>query len=139
MPDGRQFEAGTPYRIDFKYTATILAGKTGVYCAIDPDILSKYQDIFAPLKFKSLDQLHLIEDTELRATILDNSIFCTNLEPAEARTFLPCLDEPSFKAKFKLAVNRSEAQSNHTAISNTPIVSNRVADTFDGQNGGAVI
>ena len=57
----------------------------------------------------------------LRETILDNSIFCTNLEPAEARTFIPCLDEPSFKAKFRLTVHRSEALKHHTAISNTPV------------------
>jgi len=48
--------------------------------------------------------------------VLDNTQFVTNLEPANARQFLPSLDEPCYKANFKLKVlvNKSD----HTALSN---------------------
>ena len=50
---------------------------------------------------------------------MDNSIFCTNCEPIEARTMLPCLDEPCYKAVFNLSVKVNNPA--HIAISNTPI------------------
>ena len=111
------FSEGKTYTLDIEYKKKILTGNTGVYCSTDPRTLTDFPEL------KSLADLHLIEDEAKRLKILDESIFCTNLEPAEARSFLPCLDEPSFKAKFKLSINLSEAQKHHTAISNTPVES----------------
>lgn len=42
----------------------------------------------------------------------------TNLEPAEARTLLPCWDEPALKATFAISVT---APANAMALSNMPI------------------
>lgn len=82
---------------------------TGVFCSTDPDTLNTHKEALAAVGFQTLCDLDKIEDPALKLDILDNSIFCTNLEPAEARTFMPCLDEPSFKAKFKLTVNLSNS------------------------------
>ena len=49
-----------------------------------------------------------IKDADLKAKVLDNSIFCTQLEPHLARALMPCIDEPAFKAKFTLSVNLSD-------------------------------
>jgi aminopeptidase N len=46
----------------------------------------------------------------------------TQLEPTEARRILPCWDEPAFRATFQLTVRIPSA---HTAVSNTPITSER--------------
>ena len=126
LETSKQFEQGKSYSVIIEYDGKISTGNTGVYCATDPDCLKKHSKALEQLKFKDLNDLHLIEnDPVLKAAIVDNSIFCTNLEPAEARSFMPCLDEPSFKAKFQLTLNLSEAQVNHTAISNTPIASSK--------------
>ena len=69
-----------------------------MFCSIDPDFLRENELRLNGLK--SLADLNKIEDAELKQLILENSVFCTNAEPAEARTLLPCLDEPSFKAIF---------------------------------------
>ena len=49
-------------------------------------------------------------------------LLVTDLEPAEARTVFPCVDEPSYKAVFRLRVVTDEGLS---VISNTPIVSKK--------------
>ena len=46
-------------------------------------------------------------------------ILATDLEPAEARTVFPCVDEPAFKAVFRLQITTEEGLG---VISNTPIV-----------------
>ncbi len=55
----------------------------------------------------------------MRTSLIENTQFILNLEPANARSFLPCLDEPSFKAVFHLSVCVGHAK--HTAISNSLI------------------
>lgn len=47
-------------------------------------------------------------------------ILCTDLEPAEARTVFPCVDEPSYKAVFRVEITTDAGQK---VISNTPEVS----------------
>jgi tricorn protease interacting factor F2/3 len=47
-------------------------------------------------------------------------ILCTDLEPAEARTVFPCVDEPSFKAVFRVQITTDAGQK---VIFNTPEVS----------------
>ncbi|KAA0203955.1 hypothetical protein HAZT_HAZT004062 [Hyalella azteca] len=42
----------------------------------------------------------------------------TQFQPTHARYMFPCLDEPSFKARFSLRVARP---TNSTCISNTPL------------------
>jgi len=49
-------------------------------------------------------------------------LLVTDLEPAEARTVFPCVDEPSYKAVFRLSVVTDEGLS---VISNTPVVSEK--------------
>jgi tricorn protease interacting factor F2/3 len=49
-------------------------------------------------------------------------LLVTDLEPAEARTVFPCVDEPSYKAVFRLRVVTDEGLS---VISNSPVVSKR--------------
>jgi tricorn protease interacting factor F2/3 len=49
-------------------------------------------------------------------------LLVTDLEPAEARTVFPCVDEPSYKAVFRLRVVTDEGLS---VISNTPVVSKK--------------
>jgi tricorn protease interacting factor F2/3 len=49
-------------------------------------------------------------------------LLVTDLEPAEARTVFPCVDDPSYKAVFKLNVVADECLS---VISNTPIISKK--------------
>ncbi len=49
-------------------------------------------------------------------------LLVTDLEPAEARTVFPCVDEPSCKAVFRLSVVTDEGLS---VISNTPAVSKK--------------
>ena len=46
-------------------------------------------------------------------------ILATDLEPAEARTVFPCVDEPAYKAVFRLKVTTENGLG---AIANTPIV-----------------
>ena len=126
MPEANaEFTAGKTYRIIFKYKAKILDDITGVYCAMDSDTKHKLKPKLDELGYKSIKDLQLIQDEELRDQIIDHTVFCTNLEPAEARTFLPCIDEPLFKARFKLTINLTEKQviNQHTAISNTPVES----------------
>lgn len=124
LETSKHFEQGKSYSVIIEYEGKISTGNTGVYCAIDPDTLKKHSKALEQVKFNDLNDLHLIEeDPVLKADIIDNSIFCTTMAPVDARTFMPCLDEPSFKAKFQLTLNLSEAQVNHTAISNTPIAS----------------
>ena len=55
-------------------------------------------------------------------------MFSTNLEPANARCLLPCLDEPLFKANFQLKVKIR--QDRHVAISGPPIKIIRDSDNF---------
>ena len=47
-------------------------------------------------------------------------ILATDLEPAEARTVFPCVDEPAYKAIFRLQVTTED---NLGVVANTPIVS----------------
>ena len=47
-------------------------------------------------------------------------LLATDFEPARARTFFPCKDEPSYKAVFNLAVT---TQTGLSVISNTPVAS----------------
>jgi len=47
-------------------------------------------------------------------------ILATDLEPAEARTVFPCVDEPAFKAVFKLQITTEDGLG---VIANTPMVS----------------
>lgn len=47
----------------------------------------------------------------------------TQMEPTDARRMFPCWDEPVFRAKFQLTVSVPAGQ---TAVSNTPIASERV-------------
>jgi puromycin-sensitive aminopeptidase len=42
----------------------------------------------------------------------------TQLEPAEARSFFPCFDEPSLKARFALSVTTA---AEHAVVSNSPV------------------
>jgi len=58
--------------------------------------------------------------------VLENTQFVTNLEPANARQFLPSLDEPCYKANFKLKVRVSNSK--HTALSNG-LISDVTEDT----------
>jgi aminopeptidase N len=117
------FEKDMTYSIIIEYLGKILTSNTGVYCAMDPDFRAQNKSLFHSLNYKTIADLHLVKDGDLRANIIDKTVFCTNLEPAEARTFMPCLDEPLFKAKFKLTINLTEAQvaNGHLSISNTPI------------------
>lgn len=78
-----------------------------MYCSLDPDISKRYREALEQTCFLTLADIDMIKDAELRATVLDNSIFCTQLEPASARALMPCIDEPAFKAKFTLSVNLS--------------------------------
>src|SRR5881628_3433396 len=48
----------------------------------------------------------------------------TQCEAADARRVLPCFDEPSFKARFRVAVTLA---SDHTAVSNSPVESEEPA------------
>ena len=111
------FREGESYSIKFEYTGDISPENTGVYSAVDPDFLRDNEHKLDGLK--NLGQLSQIEDQELKSLILENSIFCTTLAPAEARTLMPCLDEPRFKAVFKLSVKVNHKS--HIAISNTPV------------------
>ena len=52
-------------------------------------------------------------------------LLVTDLEPAEARTVFPCVDNPSFKAVFRLRVVTDRGLS---VISNTPLVSKRISN-----------
>ncbi len=52
----------------------------------------------------------------------------TQLEAADARRFFPCFDEPSFKARFALAVTTSE---HNNVVSNNPVL--RVQMFNDGR------
>ena len=49
--------------------------------------------------------------------IYDHAQLCTQFEDKFARKFLPCFDEPIFKAVFQMTV--SNVQKGHIAISNT--------------------
>ncbi|PIR15384.1 MAG: hypothetical protein COV48_14670, partial [Elusimicrobia bacterium CG11_big_fil_rev_8_21_14_0_20_64_6] len=49
----------------------------------------------------------------------------THLEPTHARRFLPCFDEPSFKASFELSL---DVPAGLTPLSNMPSVSDTVLD-----------
>lgn len=49
----------------------------------------------------------------------------TKMEPTLARSFIPCWDEPAFRASFKLSV---EVPSNFEAVSNTPVIKDEVLD-----------
>jgi tricorn protease interacting factor F2/3 len=49
-------------------------------------------------------------------------LLVTDLEPAEARTVFPCVDDPSFKAVFRLHVITDRGLS---VISNTPVASKK--------------
>lgn len=51
-------------------------------------------------------------------------ILATDLEPAEARTVFPCVDEPSYKAVFRLQITTGDGLG---VISNTPIMSREKA------------
>ena len=51
-------------------------------------------------------------------------ILVTDLEPAEARTVFPCVDEPAFKAVFRLQITTEDGLG---VIANTPIVRKQVA------------
>ena len=55
-------------------------------------------------------------------------ILCTDLEPAEARTVFPCVDEPSYKAVFRVQITTDSAQK---VIFNTPLASSE--DVGDGR------
>jgi tricorn protease interacting factor F2/3 len=50
----------------------------------------------------------------------EDYILCTDLEPAEARTVFPCVDEPSYKAVFRVQITTDAGQK---VIFNTPEVS----------------
>ena len=52
----------------------------------------------------------------------------TDLEPAEARTVFPCIDEPAYKAVFRLKITTDAGL---TAISNTPVAARE--NTPDGR------
>jgi len=60
-------------------------------------------------------------------------ILATDLEPAEARTVFPCVDEPAYKAVFKLQITTEEGLD---VIANTPVTSEessgggRITHTF---------
>ena len=49
-----------------------------------------------------------------------SSFVATNLRLDNAQTVFPCMDEPPYKATFKLSVLRPK---NMTALSNTPLES----------------
>ena len=51
-------------------------------------------------------------------------VLATDLEPAEARTVFPCVDEPAFKAVFRLKITTEDGLS---VIANTPIASSERA------------
>lgn len=62
-------------------------------------------------------------------------IATTHMEPTSARTAFPCFDEPSFKARFNIQLDLSEADSaNKKILSNMPMVS-QITDRsgFDGE------
>lgn len=63
----------------------------------------------------------------------DQVILSTQFEAVEARTALPCFDEPNLKASFEFSITVAE---DCTALSNTPILSSKVLD--DGKKKGAV-
>ncbi len=52
----------------------------------------------------------------------------TQLEAADARSFFPCFDEPSFKASFQLSVTTGRE---HTVLSNNPVA--KVEPLEDGR------
>ncbi len=49
------------------------------------------------------------------------TMLCTQMEPTDARRMFPCWDEPSFRAKFRVGVELSEADKGLTAVSNMPL------------------
>jgi len=51
-------------------------------------------------------------------------ILATDLEPAEARTVFPCVDEPAYKAVFRLQITTDESL---VVIANTPMISKESA------------
>ena len=51
-------------------------------------------------------------------------ILATDLEPAEARTVFPCVDEPAYKAVFRLKITTDDGLG---VIANTPLVSTQHA------------
>jgi alanyl aminopeptidase len=55
----------------------------------------------------------------------DRGYLFTQFEAVEARKAFPCWDEPRFKIPFQLTLELPEA---HTAVSNTPVQSEKVAD-----------
>jgi len=84
------------------------------------------------LKIYSVPNRRSLVEIEYEKEVSDASIFgiykakygneymlTTDLEPAEARTVFPCVDEPMYKAVFRLEVTTQKGLS---AISNTPAV-----------------
>ena len=51
-------------------------------------------------------------------------ILATDLEPAEARTVFPCVDEPAYKAVFRLRITTEEGLG---VIANTPLIRKETA------------
>lgn len=63
----------------------------------------------------------------------DQVMLSTQFEATDARSALPCFDEPNLKASFQLTLTLAQE---FTALSNTPVVSSTVLD--DGKKKGTI-
>lgn len=61
----------------------------------------------------------------------DQTLLSTQFEATDARTALPCFDEPNLKASFQVTVTCAEEL---TVLSNTPVVTSKSVN--DGKKGG---
>lgn len=127
--------AGTPFLLDSS-TLTIRSVK------VDGKPARFVQDKpHRKLKIYSVPRRRSVVEVSYEKRISDDSIFglykakygkeymiSTDLEPSEARTVFPCVDEPLYKAVFRLQITTQKGLS---VISNTPAA--RVELTDDGR------
>jgi tricorn protease interacting factor F2/3 len=105
---------GTSFKLDRKRSKLIVSGVPRRRSTVDISFTKRVSDevIFGLYKSK----------------YGSNYILATDLEPAEARTVFPCVDEPAYKAVFRLQITTDAGLK---VIANTPV--ERVETTADGR------